>query len=130
MSGISAKLPLQYDSVDGAYALNKTLLDTIKQNLKMLLLTNPGERVADTKFGIGIKKSLFQQQTKQEFDRIKGNINNQTRIYMPFIQILNINFVTSEENTNLDQNEINIKIQYSIPSVSKNDILNINVSAN
>ena len=28
----------------------------IKQNLKMLILTNPGERVMDPEFGVGIKQ--------------------------------------------------------------------------
>lgn len=130
MSGISAKLPLDYDSIDGPYALNKTALDTIKQNLKMILLTNPGERVGDPAFGVGLKQSLFQQMTDFEFDRIRINILNQTKVYLPFLQILNVNFFTKEQNNNLEDNELNIRIQYYVPSLSQNDILNINVSAN
>ena len=37
MAGISPKLPLQLDKRDGI-ALNKTLKETVKQNLKMLIL--------------------------------------------------------------------------------------------
>ena len=40
MSGISPKLPLFYDSVDG-YGLTKTLKEVARQNLKMLVLFIP-----------------------------------------------------------------------------------------
>lgn len=130
MSGISAKLPLDYDSTDGAYALNKTNLDTIRQNFKMLMLTNPGERVADPRFGIGIKRRLFEQQVSQAYDSIRVSILEQTRIYLPFIEILNIFFVSKEQNPNLDDYEINVKVEYGVPSLSRSDILNINVSVN
>ena len=59
MAGISPKLPLTRDKQDG-YALNKTELDSIKQNVKMVVLTSPGERVMDPSFGVGIRKYLFE----------------------------------------------------------------------
>ena len=68
--------------------------------------------------------------TDFEFDRIRINILNQTKVYLPFLQILNVNFFTKEQNNNLEDNELNIRIQYYVPSLSQNDILNINVSAN
>ena len=65
MQGYSPKLPLAYDSTqDGNYALNKTLIDTIRQNLKMLLLTNPGERIMMPNFGVGIRTYLFSEDTE------------------------------------------------------------------
>ena len=62
MQGYSPKLPLVFDKTeDGPYGLNKTILETIKQNLKMLLLTNPGERIMNSDFGVGVRVFLFQQ---------------------------------------------------------------------
>ena len=43
--GFSAVLPLQRDDEDGFYSLTKTLGDNIKQNVKNIMLTSPGERV-------------------------------------------------------------------------------------
>ena len=40
MSSIGIKVPITYDSGDG-FTMLKTLDGTIKQNLKMLILTNP-----------------------------------------------------------------------------------------
>ena len=54
--GLSVKLPLQVNTVDGAYALNKNLEEMAEQNLKMVILTNPGERVMIPEFGAGIRQ--------------------------------------------------------------------------
>ena len=59
MAGISPKLPLTRDRQDG-FALNKTVLDSIKQNVKMVVLTSPGERVMDPAFGVGVRRYLFE----------------------------------------------------------------------
>ena len=54
MSSISPSLPLSLDEQDG-YKMNKELVKAIQQNIKMLLLTVPGERVMDPDFGVGLK---------------------------------------------------------------------------
>jgi len=59
MSSLSVALPLRYSTTDG-YQMNKTIKRLIKQNLKMLLLTNPGERVMDPTFGVGLSAYLFE----------------------------------------------------------------------
>ena len=40
MSSIGVALPIEEDSVDG-FAMLNGIRDTVKQNLKMLVLTNP-----------------------------------------------------------------------------------------
>ena len=54
LQGISPRLPLVYDKTDGPYQLNKTLKQTFQQNLKMLILTMPGERPMIPEFGVGL----------------------------------------------------------------------------
>ena len=51
-SGLGAKLPLTIDSVFGPYNLLTDYNSLAQQNLKMLILTNPGERMMDTSFGV------------------------------------------------------------------------------
>ena len=62
--GLSPKLPLQLDSMMGSYALNKTDKGVIKQNFKNLLLTNPGERIMDVRFGVGLSRFLFENRSE------------------------------------------------------------------
>ena len=58
MPGLSPKLPVAKDPTDG-FALTKTYNEMIKQNLMNLVLTSPGERMMDIKFGVGIRDFLF-----------------------------------------------------------------------
>jgi len=55
-SGLSPKLPLTVSEVFGPYNLNTNFEDLAKQNLKMLILTIPGERIMDPNFGVGLRR--------------------------------------------------------------------------
>ena len=59
--GFAPKLNLELNSEDGAYALLKTIPELAKQNLKMIILTSPGERIFEPSFGVGIRRFLFEQ---------------------------------------------------------------------
>jgi phage baseplate assembly protein W len=69
LTGISPKVPLIYDPTDGPYQLNKNLKQTINQNLKMLVLTSPGERIMIPEFGVGLRRFLFEQVGEETFSQ-------------------------------------------------------------
>ena len=71
MAGISIKLPLSLDPDDG-YKLNKTLKEVARQNLKMLVLTAPGERIMIPEFGVGIRNYLFENMSSDVFSMIRS----------------------------------------------------------
>jgi len=50
MASFSVALPLEFDATDG-FRMIKEFNSLIRQNLKMILLTDPGERVMDPLFG-------------------------------------------------------------------------------
>jgi phage baseplate assembly protein W len=60
MAGIAPKLPLDIDQTDG-YRLTKTIKETVQQNLKMIVLTSPGERIMDPDFWCWLKELLIQK---------------------------------------------------------------------
>lgn len=53
------KLPLELDS-DNNFIKIDDILVNVRQKLKMLVLTNPGEKLMDPEFGVGIRKYLFE----------------------------------------------------------------------
>lgn len=124
--GVSVKLPLQIDANDGAFLLNKTVVDAVKQNFKMLILTEEGEKVMDPNFGVGIKSYLFENFTFQTAQIIKSKIEQKTSTYLPFIKISNIDVNTTDPDA-IDANELNIAIQYSIEPLNILDKLQIKV---
>ena len=127
MKGYSVKSPLRYDSGDGAYAMNKTLKEVVNQNFKDLLLTNPGERVMNTDYGIGVKTLLFHQrnETESEID-IEALIRRKVNNYMPFLVI---NSIEIADNLPSEQNSIFLNIDYSIPSIKEKDSISLILSS-
>ena len=50
---IQPQLPLAVTDSDGAYKSIKTAEESVRQNLKMIVLTAPGERIQSPNFGLG-----------------------------------------------------------------------------
>lgn len=130
-SGLSPKLPLTKDPQDG-YALNKSYIDLAKQNLKMLVLTSPGERIMYPDFGVGIRNFLFENIGSQTYDRIREEIVQQVGLYMPFITVKEIIISEVKEGPaerNLS-NSISINIKFFIIPLELTASLEINTSTN
>lgn len=125
MSGLSVKLPLSIDDVDGAYALNKNYKDLVKQNLRCVLLTDPGERIMDMSFGVGLKHKLFEQNTPVTREDIKNEIAAQIGKYLPYLEIEDI---IIEEIA--DGNGISVHISYEIVPLSVSDFISVAFSEN
>ncbi len=122
MASLAPKIPLTLDSGDG-YTSIKTLKSLIKQNFKMLVLTNPGERVMDPEFGVGIKQYLFENFQSNVYARIDRKIREQVGIYIPVISISNIEFGTQDA----DNNSLAVLIEYSIPDIAARDLLQFTI---
>jgi phage baseplate assembly protein W len=122
MSSLAVKLPLMYSQENG-YMMIKSMLPMIQQNLKMLLLTDPGERVMIPTFGVGLRRYLFENFTETTYARIRQKINQQARTFMPYITINNIQFSPSD----IDNGRLSIVINYVVPSLKSQDVLTFNV---
>ena len=124
MPSLSPKLPLNLDPELG-YQMNKTLIEVIRQNLKMILLTSPGERVMIPEFGVGLKRYLFENISPSFKDSIEQKIREQVATYMPSVFLESILFDESEMNSN----KMYIGIAYSVPSAGIMDTLLMPVNA-
>lgn len=127
MYGYSPKLPLVKDKIDGLYSMNKTALESIKQDLRMLLLTNPGERIMNPDYGVGLRQLLFSQNTEGLKEEISSRVSIQVGKYLSFVKIQQINF--GQEN-DADLNALYFSVIYYIPSMNINDELNLSLNAN
>ena len=127
--GVSVKLPLQLDANDGPFLLNKTAVDAVKQNFKMLILTEEGEKIMDPKFGVGIKSYLFENFSSETTNRIRKKITEKASLYLPFIKINNINFndLDASPNQAIDANELVISIDYEIEPLKLLDNLQLKI---
>ena len=71
MSSFGVALPITKNSIDG-FTMIKSFRRLIKQNLKMLILTAPGERVMEPEFGVGLRNFLFQNFLSQTYVLIEA----------------------------------------------------------
>ena len=123
MSGIAVKLPVALSDTVGV-ATTKTVVETLRQNLKTLILTNPGERVMEPGFGVGLEKFLFERFTESTYASIQEELVNQVRTYMPQIAIKNFEVSTD----GVDNSELRILIEYVITPLGTTDILDLPIS--
>ena len=122
MGSLSVKLPLERSEEDG-FEMIKNFKTLIKQNFKMLLLTNPGERVMEPEFGVGLKQFLFENFSESTFAKIERKIMQQAKLYIPIVSIQEIEFTPLESNANA----LNIRIKYSLPNLNIKDLLEFTI---
>lgn len=127
MSGITLKIPVTLSSTDGFYSLTKDVKQNAKQSLKMIVLTAPGERVMNPQFGVGIRQYLFEQFSDSLYKTLKGKIIEQTKLYLPYVNIIDVIFLNSNkdviERPDAEANVLSIEIKYAITNLNVFDSL-------
>ena len=113
--------PLEITANNSGYEL-ADVKESVRFNLKNIILTNPGERIMIPDFGVGIKAALFEFVTFELLDKIKQRITNQIRRYAPYITITQLLVNT------IDEQSINIKMSYIIDFIQITDFIEIDVS--
>ena len=111
MAGLAPKLPLFRDDLEG-YALIKDYGELVAQNFKMLMFTSPGERIMDPRFGIGIKRFLFEQNHPTTHDRVETRIRSQVNKYMPYLEVRSVEFFAEDKF-------LTVRVRYFITPIKK-----------
>ena len=122
MAGLAPELPLSYDDTDGFRTL-KSFSTMAKQNFKMLLLSNPGERVMYPEYGVGMQRYLFEEFSSNTYVAIDTRIREQVKLYMPYIQIQEVNFQSYTKSANT----LGVRISYTIPQIGVRDLLEFTI---
>ena len=123
MSSMGVALPLTFSSTDG-FTMVKSIKRLLRQNLKMLILTIPGEKVMSPGYGVGLKTFLFSGFSAATYSEIDDKIREQARTYMSMITIEDIIFTAEDQDSSI----LSISLQYSIPNLSFEDILEFTTS--
>jgi len=82
----------------------------INSNLKMLLLTNPGELVSDSKFGVGLYSYLFLLETEPQIRNLKETIVEQINTYLSYLE----NYTVFIDSSKVAQHKLAVRIVYII----------------
>lgn len=95
---------------DGFFSTSKTTIESIKNNIRLLLQTQKGERMFQPNLGMNIRQFLFEQITEDTQVQIENDIVDTFATWLPFVELREINVDLSEQ----DRNKINIKIVFNI----------------
>ena len=115
---LSVELPLSRNSLEG-FTLIKDFRLLTRQNLKMLLLTVPGERIMEPDFGVGLRRYLFAAKSPSTKIEIETRIREQVRRYLSIVSLQSIDILGIGE----PDNRIFVNIDYQIIPIKQFDNL-------
>tara|TARA_R100000234_G_scaffold68275_1_gene41777 strand:- start:103 stop:486 length:384 start_codon:yes stop_codon:yes gene_type:complete len=127
MSGIAVKIPVTRDKENG-FSLLQTYDEIATQNLKMLVLTVPGERIMDPEFGVGARRFLFEQMTEDTFQEFKSRLMQQQQKYLPYISINDVRFTSAINNSDINENTLQISIVYFNKVLKTSGVLSLPIT--
>ena len=107
--GLELPLGRQPDG-DGYFATTKTTMDSVKTDIKTLLMTQRGERLMQPSLGMNIRRFLFEQITDDTGIEIENDIVETFQTWLPFVQLQDIKV----DLGNQDKNQIKINITFNI----------------
>ncbi len=82
----------------------------INSHLKMLLLTNPGELISDSSFGVGLYTYLFLLENEPKVLALEDKINSQIRRYLDYLE----DFLVEVDTSKVTEHKIAVRISYVI----------------
>ena len=91
------------------FALTKNSLEQAQHNLKNLLLTHVGERVAQPQFGSRLRELVFEQIDDDLPIAIETEVRRAVTAWLPYINLIEINTLTEDG----DDNKIFVEVRYS-----------------
>jgi phage baseplate assembly protein W len=106
---IGLSLPLQM----GTNTFNQTYnnLEQLKSNVKNLLLTNRGERLAQPLFGTNLRELLFEQNDGDIKSKIYDSIESAIEFWLPQLEINSIDIESTDRMK--DEYALNVSIVFT-----------------
>ncbi len=83
--------------------------DAVKQSIRNLMLTDPGERLMQPNIGGGIRELLFEQMTPGTLKLMEENIIDTIEIYEPRAELIDVRVIAG-----LDDTHVNITVLFSV----------------
>jgi phage baseplate assembly protein W len=106
---IGLTLPLQMST--NTFNQSYDNLVQLKSNVRNLLLTKKGERLAQPTFGTNLHRLLFDPNDEELEQKIYDTIDNSIRTWLPQLSIKQINIEATDEMKN--NNSINVSIVFT-----------------
>ena len=97
---------------DGYFKTTKTTIESVKNNIRLLLKTEKGERLFQPNLGLALRRFLFEQINEDTNVLIENEIVDTFEKWLPFVEIQELDVNTQPINS--DRNQIKIKVTFNI----------------
>ena len=97
---------------DGYFKTTKTTIESVKNNIILLLKTEKGERLFQPNLGLALRRFLFEQINEDTNILIENEIVDTFEKWLPFVEIRELDVNTQPINS--DRNQIKIKVTFNI----------------
>jgi phage baseplate assembly protein W len=114
---VGVNLPFSGPAV---FTSNFLTAQAVKNNLINYFLTNPGEIPLNPTFGGGLRAFIFEQIAEGTLAGLEQTINSNIQNVFPNVIVDSIDILRNDDN-----NEVTIKLKYSIANSNVNDNLTL-----
>ena len=109
---IGISLPFRKsDGREGYFESTSITLDSVKENIRLLLNTKRGERVMQPNFGLNLHEYLFENITADTLSIIQNEIKTAVETWLPFITMQTLNITENNPDNSLT-NSLFIDIKF------------------
>jgi len=115
---ISLATPLAISDRFGAFDMRETIEQVISDQLKMILLTNKGERLGNFDFGADVRRILFESRATEIEEVLANSIQENVSKYMPGVRLVDMALFTQDQIEDLNFNEAMIRVGFSVSSLN------------
>lgn len=129
LTPIGVKTPLELDKyTNNIFAMHTDIRAQIADNLRNLLQTNWGERLAITNYGANLRPLATEFSSIDNFnEEAIVRINTAVSLWMPFLELIEYD-ARPDYDTNDTVGKIKILVSYAIPTLSvPKDILEVTI---
>ena len=111
---IGINLPFKKsEGSEGYFLSTTTTIEAVKNNVKLLLSTDKGERIFQPNLGIGLRRFLFEPITGETTLAIQNEIVDTFNFWLPFITIKDIQVETTSAD-GINPNQISINVIFNL----------------
>ena len=80
--------------------------EAVKESIKNLILTDRGERLMQPNLGVNLRNILFEQIDEGTIIQIQDIILDALQIWLPFVDVKDIQIDTNDDSKTIDNNSI------------------------
>ena len=115
LTPIGIKTPVQLGTdTDGLLVMHYLISDTIKDNLRNLLVTNHGERLGQYDFGANLQELTLELGTDKFDTEAMIRITNAVSKFMPYVKLKDFKPLT-ETGSSGGLSKVGFSLTYSVP---------------